>query len=444
MSVLIAILGFGFLIFVHELGHFLFARLTGMTVEVFSIGFGPSLYSVQRGDTVYQLALLPFGGYVRVKGLAPRDDAPREGAAPARTLSDVEREWGLEEGSFEASDELKERLAGGGREGREEQEPREEDAAGSYQSKPLWARALMVGGGPLFNVLFTIAAFWGLLATGQALSVLEVRSPSLTFKEVGGAAAAAGVRAGDVLLAIDNEPVSSFSELKRRTVGSEGREMLLSLARPPAGAAAPVTEEPVVDLCLRAGSALSAATGEERAAECARFEGVTRYRRGAGDEWERLTIAVTPEQRGGAYLLGLTPELDRFGGDGVGRSLSLAARESGGLMESMYQQLAGALRGTEQVEVASVVKITAISADTVKMGNEWFINFLAFLSLNLAVLNLLPFPALDGGRLIFLLIEAVSRRPVPPRVELLVHAFGVVLLVTLTLWVTMKDILSLL
>ncbi|MBM4291976.1 MAG: hypothetical protein FJ138_11455 [Deltaproteobacteria bacterium] len=433
MSVLIAILGFGLLIFVHELGHFLFARLTGMTVEVFSIGFGPTLYSVQRGDTVYQLALLPFGGYVRVKGLAPKEEPP-----PARTLGDVEREWGLEEGAFEASDELKARLEGGA------PAPAPEDPAGSYQSKPLWARALMVGGGPLFNVLFTVGAFWALLATGQALSVLEVRSPSLTFQEVSGAAAAAGVRAGDVLLAIDGEAVSSFGELKRRTVGSEGREMRLSLARPPAGVAAPVREERVVDLCLRPESALSAAAGDARAADCARFEGVTRYRQGAEESWERLTVAVTPARRGEAYLLGLTPALDRFGGDGVGRSLALAARESAGLIESMYEQLAGALRGTERVEVASVVKITAISADTVKMGGEWFLNFLAFLSLNLAVLNLLPFPALDGGRLIFLAIEAVSRRPVPPRVEMLVHAFGVVLLVGLTAWVTLKDILSLL
>ena len=445
MSVLIAILGFGLLIFVHELGHFLCARLTGMTVEVFSIGFGPALYSFQRGETLYQIALLPFGGYVRVKGLAPKD--PNESAPPQRTLSDVEREWGLEDGTFEASDHLKARLAAGAA----DRSPlahtpahTEGDTEGSYQSKPLWARALMVGGGPLFNVLFTIGAFWALLATGQALSVLEVRSPSLTFQEVGGEAAAAGVRAGDVLLAINDEPVSTFTELKHRTVSSEGKEMRLLIARPPVGADAPVSEEPVEQLCLRAGSALSAARGDTRAAECARFQGVTRYRRGAGEAWERLTFAVTPERRGEAYLLGLTPELDRFGGDGVGRSLSLATDESLGLIRSMYGQLIGALRGTEQVEVASVVKITAISADTVKMGNEWFINFLAFLSLNLAVLNLLPFPALDGGRLIFLAIEAVSRRPVPQRVEMIVHAFGVILLVGLTVWVTMKDILSLL
>ncbi len=437
MSILIAILGFGLLIFVHELGHFLFARLTGMTVEVFSIGFGPTLYSFQRGETVYQLALLPFGGYVRVKGLAPQESAP----PPARTLGDVEREWGLADGTFEASDELKARLAEGGA---APSPPTAEDLEGSYQSKPLWARALMVGGGPLFNVLFTVGAFWALLATGQALSVLEVRSPSLTFQEVGGAAAAAGVRAGDVLLAINDEPVSTFSELKHRTVSSEGKVMRLQVARPPAGAAAPVREEQVEALCLRADSALSAATGEARVAECARFKGVTRYRRGAEEGWERLTLTVTPERRGEVYLLGLTPELDRFGGAGVGRSLALAAHESVGLIHRMYAQLIGAMRGTEQVEVASVVKITAISADTVKMGNEWFLNFLAFLSLNLAVLNLLPFPALDGGRLIFLGIEAVSRRPVPPRVEMLVHAFGVVLLVGLTVWVTMKDILSLL
>ena len=90
-----------------------------------------------------------------------------------------------------------------------------------------------------------------------------------------------------------------------------------------------------------------------------------------------------------------------------------------------------------------MVKITAISADSIKRGHDWFINFLAFLSLNLAFLNLLPFPALDGGRLIFLGIEAVTRRPVPAQIEMAVHAFGIIVLLALTLWITTKDIVSL-
>lgn len=181
-----------------------------------------------------------------------------------------------------------------------------------------------------------------------------------------------------------------------------------------------------------------------REALCARFSGVTRLTHKAEESWERLTFSLTPKEVAqGVFMIGVTPELDRFGVEGAWRALSLASVESVELMRSMYEKLIGAARGHEQVEVASVVKITAISADTVKMGSEWFINFLAFLSLNLALLNLLPLPALDGGRLIFLGIEAVSRRPVPPRIEMFVHAFGVIFLIGLTLWVTAKDVLSL-
>ena len=156
MSVLIAILGFGLLIFVHELGHFLFARLTGMKVDVFSIGFGPRLYHIERGETIYQLALLPFGGYVKIRGLAPEPEEQGESeearlqpaiARGVRNLSDVERDWGLE-GPFEASDELKAKL-GVSREEPEvastspvEQTPEE----GSFQSKSLLSRFLVVAG----------------------------------------------------------------------------------------------------------------------------------------------------------------------------------------------------------------------------------------------------------------------------------------------------------
>ena len=134
----------------------------------------------------------------------------------------------------------------------------------------------------------------------------------------------------------------------------------------------------------------------------------------------------------------------RYGTNDLWTSLVVASKESINLIYVLAQKIQGGLQGAEEVEVSSVVKITAISADTVKMGNEWFFNFLAFLSLNLAFLNLLPFPALDGGRLIFLGVEAISRKPVPPRLEAVLHGFGVLILIFLMIWITAKDILSLL
>ena len=414
-----------------------------MKVDVFSIGFGPKLYHIQRGDTTYQIALLPFGGYVKIRGLSPEpvEQAEEERSLEQgeRTLSDIEREWGLE-GPFEASDELKAKL-GASRAGREEPQEPQPPEEGSFQSKSLLSRFLVVAGGPLFNVLFTIGAFWLLLVSSSALSVLKVRSPSLTIREVSGVAAEAGLKARDVLLKVNGEPLESFDELKRLTLASKGEPLSVLIARPPSGLSAPpYAESSFQEDCLKAEHAAQI----DSEALCAHFEGVTRLTATAASDWEQLSFSLLPKEvREGVYMIGVTPELDRFGVDGLGRALSLASAESLGLMKMMYEKLIGAARGHEDVEVASVVKITAISADTVKMGSEWFINFLAFLSLNLALLNLLPLPALDGGRLIFLGIEAVSRRPVPERIEVLVHAIGVVFLISLTIWVTAKDILSL-
>lgn len=481
MSILISILGFGLLVFVHELGHFLFARLTGMKVDVFSIGFGPTLFDVKRGETTYQLALLPFGGYVKIRGLAP--EAPTEEeldeeelneeeaerahqAKVARgeaTLSDLERAWGLE-GPFEASDELKARLGQAHTEEPESSEapsaqpsPPQEPEEGSFQSKGLWARFLVIAGGPLFNVLFTMGVFGGLLASSHALSVLQKRELSLRVDAPSGAALESGMKAGDVLLSVNGEALTSFFDLKDHTANSQGAPMKIELARPPKGA--PVHYEALsyqadcTQSFTQSFKRLSAQTKQPISqgeleelitSECAPFEGVTLYRPVARDEWEKLTLTVTPKEVSEkTYMIGVAPTLARFGAESVSGALSLATQESLGLMKMMYEKLLGAARGREDVEVASVVKITAISADTVKMGYSWFLNFLGFLSLNLALLNLLPLPALDGGRLIFIAIEAVSRRPVPERVEAMVHGIGVIFLIALTIWVTTKDILSL-
>lgn len=445
MSVLIAILGFGLLVFVHELGHFIFARLTGMKVDVFSIGFGPSLYQIERGETIYQIALLPFGGYVKIRGLSPEPSEEPEDASDgaraieqgARTLSDVEREWGLE-GPFEASDALKAKL--GKHRGSLESSEQVEHGEGSFQSKSLFARFMVVAGGPLFNIFFTMIAFGGLLVSFSALSVLKVRSPSLAIREVSGVARQAGLQVGDVLISVNGSELKNFEELKTFTRNSKGEALSVLIARPPQGIEAEYQASDFYQDCLKANHP----TGIDLETLCTRFKGVTRLQQRVDKTWERLSYQLTPKEiSDGIFMIGVTPELDRFGTESVWRALSLASIESLELMHMMYEKLIGAARGREEVEVASVVKITAISADTVKMGSEWFINFLAFLSLNLALLNLLPLPALDGGRLIFLGIEAISRRPVPPRIEMFVHAFGVIFLIALTLWVTAKDVLSL-
>ncbi len=455
MSIIISILGFSFLVFIHELGHFIFARMTGMKVDKFSIGFGPAIYKFGK-DTVYQIALLPFGGFVQIKGLAPEPGQGPEAAPPKRDLNDLAQEWEMGD-VFSPVEEFDEALSKSQErqeslesqqtaETEEERLQREaEEREGSFNSKPLWARFLVVSGGPLFNALFTLIVFGAMFIGQSAFSVGYLRLSSLVINEVSGAAESAGLQSGDVLLSIAGEGAETFGQLRHKTVTSEGKSIEITIARPPQEDFRHYQQSQLFDRCM-----LGIKEDQRGSAEdCESLRGITLYRGIAADSWPRMTFNITPENltpeaETAKYRLGVAPEWERFGGNSVGRSMGLAWGELTHLVAMMSRKIFRGLKGEETVEVASVVKITAISADTVNMGREWFLNFLAFLSLNLAFLNLLPFPALDGGRLIFLGIEAISRRPVPQKLELIVHGIGIMFLLVLTLWVTTKDILSLL
>ena len=500
VSIIISILGFSFLVFIHELGHFIFARMTGMKVQKFSIGFGPALYQFGK-DTVYQIALLPFGGFVQIKGLnpepgqGPAEQTDTKAHTQERQIEDLMKEWEVGEVFSPVEDfdsALKSQQEKNTREEQNQQQElaeteeerlqREaEELEGSFISKPLWARFLVVSGGPLFNAIFTLLVFAFMFLGQSAFSIKDLRLSSLVISEVSGAAEKAGVKSGDVLVEIGGEPAKSFSQLRSLTIDSEGKPIKLVVARPPSEQVRLYQTTSLYDECMEAqktetqkqqqakegtGSEVikdpsPIATQEGKLSamkqsyvhyvnpQCDQFKGISLYLGIAGTDWEKKTFEIIPENlntegKMPRYRIGVAPEWERFGGEGLTQSFALAWGEVSHLMQMMSRKIVRGVKGEEKVEVASVVKITAISADTVKMGKEWFLNFLAFLSLNLAFLNLLPFPALDGGRLIFLGIEAISRRPVPPKLEMVVHGIGIMLLLLLTLWVTTKDILSLL
>jgi len=466
VSIVISILGFSFLVFIHELGHFLFARLTGMKVEKFSIGFGPAIYQFGT-DTIYQIALFPFGGFVQIKGLMPEPKTPPASPPPPQDLAALERDWGVGQvfapvEEFDGTlthhqqgnpDQPEEVLFA---ETEEERLEREAEALeGSFLSKSLWARFLVVSAGPIFNALFTLMVFGVMFAAQSAFNFQGNQSPSLVIGEVNGAAQRAGLTSGDVLLSVNDEPLKEFYTLRNQTINSQGNPLKIMIARPPQQEIRRYSTHNLHQECVESFKQYQSSSktkktisDEEIKHHCEPRKGLLLYRGIDAEEWPRHTFTITPENKAPQgetplYRLGIAPERDRFGGEGLWGNTRLAWGEVVHLVQMMSSKIFKAIKGEEAVEVASVVKITAISADTVKRGNEWFIQFLAFLSLNLAFLNLLPFPALDGGRLIFLGIEALTRRPVPPRLEMMVHAIGILMLLVLTLWVTAKDIFSL-
>ncbi len=371
MSILIAILGFNLLVVLHELGHFLLARLTGMRVLKFSIGFGPALISAKRGDTTYQFALIPVGGFVQVAGMNSS----------------------------------------------EERDP------DSYHGRPIWQRALMVSAGPVANLLFAVGLYLYLFASFNALSYEGgARLPTLMVREVSGPAEKAGLRPFDSIKRINDTHVQSFQELRQATGRSQGKPLKLSVLRSPSGERPPFEYKSVGE----SDPGLVLAIPQE------------------GEDWKPLELEIQPLETPKGYLLGIIPDLVRFGAEDLPTAGRFAVSESYALISKFLKMLKRALEQKEEVQVASVVKITEVGADRVKMGSEWFLELLALLSLNLAFLNLLPLPALDGGRLLFLLIEAVARRPIPQRLEGLVHGIGILFLMGVMIWAVGSDLMEML
>lgn len=368
MSVLIAFLGFNVLVLVHELGHYLVARWSGMRVQVFSIGFGPAVIRFKGAETVYQIAAIPLGGYVKVVGLNDQDRSP-----------------------------------------------------GSYLTRPLWQRALMVSAGPLANFAFAAVLYAYLFGSFNALSYGWNRSPTTVVRQVQGAAAEAGLLPFDVIEQINGQPVVHFDQLRKATGESGGAPMTLLVARSPDGQPPPY----------------------ERRDAGKYVPGLVIAVPQAPADWPRVEVTITPTETKDGLLLGVAPDFARYGAVDWWAATRIAAAETWAIADLTLRQVGKLLQGDEKTQVVSVVKITAVGADRVKMGSEWFLALLAIISINLGLLNLLPIPLLDGGRLMFLGIEAISRKPVPRPLELTVNAVTFVLLMGFAVFVVGRDVVNL-
>jgi regulator of sigma E protease len=333
VAVAVVVLAFGLLIVVHELGHFALARVFGMRVERFSVGFGPVLLRRTLGDTEWAISAVPFGGYVRIAGMAPG----------------------------------------------EEIDPADRSA---YANQAAWRRFLVILAGPAMNALTAIALAAALLAT---IGFLEA-DPRAAIGEVveGGAAARGGLRPGDRVVAVDGRPVESWQELVAAVVASPGRPLALDVDRAGAGT---------------------------------------------------LRLEVTPEDAGGRGRLGVAPATRLLRVPGA-RAFPEAVRITAARAVETVTGLGQAFRRDRRAELRGPLGIAQEMVRSAHAGTGPFLRIVWFISIVLAVFNLLPIPALDGGRLVFLGYEIVTRRRVNQRVENFVHLAGFLALFGLILAVT--------
>lgn len=425
------VIALSIIVAVHEYGHYIIGRLSGIKAEVFSLGFGPKLISrVDRHGTRWQISAIPLGGYVKFLGDANAASAGVDEAEMSQ-LSPEERRH-------------------------------------TMHGAPLWARAATVAAGPIFNFILSIFVIAGLMlwsgtpidepAVGELIelpdgtyelqagdrilavngvetpdysamnaiveslpptetlpwrvnragSEIEIAGPQL-FPPVligvaaGSAAYDAGIEPDDVITAIDGTPVWRFADLQAAVKAGEGRPLVLDLWRPETGARSVVTLAPRrTDLPL-----------------------------GNGEFETRWLIGAT-----GAFVF--TPETRPTG---IGEAMSGGVRQTWGIIAQSVSGLkAMILQKISSCNLSGALRIAESSAAAAKGGLEDFIWFIAVLSTAVGFLNLFPIPVLDGGHLMFHIWEGVTGKPPSDKILNGLMALGLSLVLTLMLFGLWNDI----
>jgi regulator of sigma E protease len=367
VSFAIAILGLAFLILVHEAGHFFASLAVGLRPRKFYVGFPPAVAKWRRNGIEYGIGMIPLGGFVTIPGMhrpIPHDaerrftHAASEAPALAGPLDRVKRslEGADLDASLSALDDLeaalRERKVSPGALASAEKGLTElRDALGpdAYWKAPTWKRLVAIGAGPVANVALTIVVFAILFTTAGG-------KPSQTIASVAtdSPARSAGLKAGDRVVAVDGDRVDGEG-LGERILSSEGRPLELTLVR----------------------------------------------------DGEELSLTVTPASTDDGYRIGIVREgvgLPTL--EAVGRSFEV----TGIVTKEIVLSLGRLVTGQGREDVASPIGITRVSSDAVQEGAESFLWVLGLISLSVGLLNLLPFLPLDGGHVLFAVLEGARGR----------------------------------
>jgi regulator of sigma E protease len=377
MTVIIFLLVLAVLIFVHELGHFLAARMFGIRVDAFALGFGPKLLAWTRGETKYSLNLIPFGGYVKIFGENPNEES---------TIGP--------------------------------------DAARSFINKSKWQQVIVLAAGVFFNfvfawILYVITFVGGVTATTSGFEKYADRFENervmVSYVSPGSPAEAAGLKMGDML--VGAKEIGDTREERGMETQTQATQS--------------VTVEEIQN-------AINGSQGKT--------VGVTYVR-----EDSTQTVEVNPVQGlvEDKYAIGVAMENVGDLELPVGAALVEGTRYTGIMLKEttvgLYTFFASIFKGTANfADVSGPVGIAGVVGNAAQMGLTYLMMITALISINLGIINLVPFPALDGGRILFVAIEAAIRRRIPMGFTNVVNTVGFAALMLLMVVVTYKDIVKLL
>lgn len=337
MTILIAILVFGVIIMIHELGHFLVAKKCHVRVHEFAIGMGPTLlkWTPKGSETKYALRLLPIGGFVSMEG-----------------------------------------------------EDEDSDDPNAFRAKPVWQRILIVVAGAVMNLVLGFVVMIIMTSMSNNIPTTTIHS----FRD-GAVSSQSGLMVNDTILRINHAAVSIDQDIIYEFVNDEDGIFSMTVRRD-------------------------------------------------GQIVELPSVQFAMQQKEGSEKPQLVIDFSVFGKDKtIGSVLGYSAQRTVYTGKVIWRSLLDMLRGRYQVsEISGPVGVVQIIGEASSMGVDVLLGIVAFITINIGVFNLLPLPALDGGRLLFLLVELIRRKPVKPEYEGYVHFAGIILLLGLMVFVTYQDI----
>lgn len=348
MSAIVFIIVLSVLIIVHEFGHFVMAKRCGVKVERFSLGFGPKILGIKKGDTEYRLSLVPLGGYVKMAGETYQDEL-------------TGREW-------------------------------------EFLSRPPWQRFKIVASGPFLNYVLGFILF---------SAVFMIGAPTLT-NEVGSVldgypAKTAGIRPGDKIISINGEETKYWNELTDIIHGRLEGKVKLSV--------------------LRDGKTL----------ELQMKPRIREFKDIFGKDVKVAMVGIAPSDE--LVYIKYNPA------ESIHKGFLKICELTAVTFKAIWSLATGRISFKESV--TGPVGIFVLTAKAAELGLVYLLNIMAIISTSLAIFNVLPIPVLDGGHMIFILIEKIRRRPLSPKVQDVATQIGLGILIMLMLFVFYFDIMRL-
>ncbi len=422
----------GILIWFHELGHFLFAKLFGVRVEVFSVGFGPPIVAKRVGNTLYQIALIPLGGFVKLYGENTRVEDPE-----------------------------------------------------AFSSKPPWQRILIAFAGPLFNLILTVLLFWVVFSVGVEVPKYMKGPPVVGYVEEGSWGERAGIKRGDRILSIGGREVELWEDIRRVVIEAsieekgkikvvvlrEGRKEVLEAPPPKIETGSeslgihpdlpPVVgrvferipglgPSPAHQVGIRPGDRIVEVNGKVVKSW---FEVVKEVRaskgkpvklkiiRGEKTVEKEVVPAIDPRRK--VPVLGIGPKFETVKESfSPSEALRRSFERTWELTALTFKVLWGLITGAVSVKtLGGPIAIAQFAGQAAEGGLIPFLSSMAFISLQLAIFNLLPLPVLDGGLILLFLVEMVRGRPLPDRFKEYWQRIGFALIISLMAFVVINDLL---